>query len=99
MSLPKYMQKSDSPQVKGRKQEKIARNTINSGATWFDKGDIEVKDSNDQYRVDTKKVTLQKGYTISLKAVDKFYKESCPQTPVLMIYLGGYIIKAIIQKE
>ena len=96
--LPKYLTKSeDTAQVKGRKYEKIARNTINSGAVFFDKGDLEVKDGNDQYRVDTKLVTEQKGYTFSLKHIDKFYKESMPQTPVYIIKIGKYRIKCIVE--
>lgn len=96
--IPKYLNKSDTPQVKGRKQEKIARQTVNSGAVFFDKADLEVKDSNDEYRVDVKKVTLQKSFNLSLKAIDKFYKESSPQTPVFMIYIGDYIVKAIVER-
>ena len=87
-----------SPQKKGRQQEKIARQTINSGTIFFDKGDLEVKDSNDSYRVDTKKVVLQKSYTLSLKDIEKFYRESSPQTPVYLIYIGDYCIKAIVER-
>ena len=98
--LPKYLTKTeDTPQVKGKKYEKIARNTINSGAVFFDKSDIEVKDSNDQYRVDTKLVTTQKGYTFSLKHIDKFYRESMPQTPVYLIDIGDYRVKCIIERK
>jgi hypothetical protein len=90
--------KEDSPQKKGRKQEKIARQTINSGTFFFDKGDLEVKDSDDQYRVDTKKVVLQKSYTLSLKEIEKFYHESSPQTPVYLIYIGDFCLKAIVER-
>lgn len=95
--FPSYLTEK-SPQVKGRKQEKIARQTLNSGAGWFDKADLEVRDDSDEYRVDVKKVVLQKSYTLSLKDVEKFYRESSPQTPVYMIYLGDYCIKAIVER-
>ena len=97
--LPSYLtKKSDSPQKQGRKQEKIARQTVNSGAVFFDKGDLEIKDSNDEYRVDVKKVILQKSFQFTLKDIDKFNKQSSPQTPVYMIYIGDYVIKAIVER-
>ena len=95
--FPNYLIEK-SPQVKGRKQEKIARQTINSGSTFIDKADLEVKDNDDSYRVDVKKVVLQKSYTLSLKDVEKFYRESSPQTPVYLIYIGDYCIKAIVER-
>ena len=96
--LPSYLTE-ETPQKKGRKQEKIARQTINSGGScFFDKADLEVKGSDDNYRVDVKKVVLQKSYTLSLKDVEKFYRESSPQTPVYLIYIGDYCIKAIVER-
>jgi hypothetical protein len=99
MPLPGFFtKKEDSPQLKGRKFEKIARNTINSGSGFMDKADLEVKDSLDGYRVDTKLVTERKNYTFSLKHIDKFYKECAPQTPVYLIRIGQYELKCIIRR-
>lgn len=86
-----------TPQVKGRKQEKIARQTINSGTFFFDKADLEVKDSNDQYRVDVK-YTERKSYSFTIKGLDKFYAEASPQTPVYIVYIGKYKIKCLVEK-
>ena len=92
-----YLTDSSSPQSKGRKQEKIARQTINSGTVFFDKADLEVKDSNDEYRVDVK-YTENKSYSFKIKDLDKFYSEASPQTPVYIIYLGKYRVKCIVEK-
>lgn len=86
-----------TPQKKGRDQEKIARQTINSDTFFIDKADLEVKDSNDQYRVDVK-YTEKKSFSFSEEKVDKFYKESSPQTPVYLVYLGKYRLKCIVER-
>jgi hypothetical protein len=99
MTLPKYLTKpEDSPQKKGMKREITATRTIASGR-FFEKGDIKVKTSDDEYVVDTKEVVTQKSYTISLRSVDKLYKQVAPKTPVLMIYIGPYLVKAIIERQ
>ena len=95
--LPNYM-KEDSPQKQGRKQEKKATQHINSGAVWFDLGDLTVMETNENYHVDTKKVVLQKGFNLSLKDVDKLYNEAGSKTPMFLIYIGDYLVKAVVQK-
>ena len=97
MTIPNYLNPK-SPQKQGRMQEKKAAQTINSGSLWFSKGDLTVKETDEEYLIDVKKVVLQKGYTISLKEVDKLYKQSGKKTPVLLVYLGPYVIKGIIQR-
>jgi hypothetical protein len=97
MNLPKYLT-PDSPQKKGRKQEKKACQTINSGALYFDPRDLFVTTSNEDYLVDTKKITLQKSFQFSLKDIEKFYKQSGKKTPAYLIYIGDYVVKCIIQK-
>lgn len=97
MAILKYLF-NDSPQKQGRKHERKVRQTIASGATWFDKGDLEVKESNETYLVDTKKVVTQKTYKLSLKEIDKFYKDAGSKIPVYMIYIGDYCLKCIIQR-
>lgn len=95
--LPKYLQ-DESFQKKGRLQEKKAALSINSGSVWFSKGDLTVKETDETYHVDVKTVVKQKSFKLSLKDVDKIWNDSGVKTPVIMVYLGDYIIKGIVQK-
>ena len=95
---PKYLDDT-SPQKKGRLREKKACQTINSGATFIEKGDLIVTETDEDYCVDTKDVSVQKVFQLSLKNIDKFYKQAIPKTPVIMIFMGDYIIRALIQKK
>ena len=98
MNLPKYLN-PDSPQKKGRKQEKKACQTINSGTLWFDKGDLKVNETDEKYLVDVKTVVTQKSFKINLEDVEKLHKQAGLKTPVLLIYIGDYIIKSFIQRK
>ena len=89
----------ESPSKQGRQQEKKARLHINSGAVWFDKNDLTVVEANETYEVDVKKVVKQKSFTFSLEKLDSFYKNSVPKTPIYLIYIGDYVIKAVIQRS
>lgn len=95
--IPKYL-KTESLSKQGRNQETIARKHINSGAVWFDQYDLTVTNVDENYLIDVKKVITQKSFNISLKHIDKLYKVAIPKTPMLLIYLGNYVIKAIIQR-
>lgn len=97
MGLPRYLD-PESPQKQGRKQEKKATQNINSGAVWFDPGDLKVKESTENYLVDVKKVVLQKSFAINLSDIEKLHKQAKLKTPVLLIYMGDYVIKGIIQR-
>ena len=97
MTIPKYL-RPDSPQKIGRKKEKKATQTINSGAIWFDKGDVQVKGTDENYHVDVKTVVTQKSYKVLLKDVEKIHREAGIKTPVILIYMGPYVIKSIIQR-
>lgn len=97
MTIPNYLI-PDSPQKKGRKQEKIATQQINSGAVWFSPGDLKVNETTEEYLIDVKKVVLQKSYQINLKDVEKLHNQAKTKTPVLLIYIGDYVIKGIIQR-
>jgi len=95
--IPKYL-KPENPQRLGRKQEKKATQTIDSGRIWFDPADLKVKESNENYLIDVKTVVKQKSFTIKLKDVEKLHKQAGIKTPVLLIYLGNFVIKGIIQR-
>lgn len=97
MSLPKYLN-PDSPSKQGRKQEKKATQQINSGAVWFSPADLKVKETTEEYLVDVKKVVTQKSYSLNLKEVEKLHKQAGLKTPVFLIYIGDYVVKAVIQK-
>jgi len=96
MPIPKYL-REETPQKKGLRREKKACQTINSGRVWFDKGDLAVKESDEEYCVDVK--DAEKQFVFVLKKIDKFYKEASPRTPVILTYLGPFIIKSIITRK
>ena len=93
---PNYLS-SDSPQKKGFKQEKKARQTISSGRMYFDPADLNVTESTEDYLIDVKKVVLQKSYQLKLEDVEKLYSQAKTKTPVFLIYIGDYVVKAIVQ--
>jgi len=95
--LPNYLN-LDSPQKKGRKQEKKACQTINSGTVWFDKGDLKVTETDEDYLVDVKTVVTQKSFKVNLEDVKKIHRQAGVKTPVLLIYIGDYVIKGVIQR-
>jgi len=95
--LPNYL-KPDSPQKQGRTQEKKAKQHINSGAVWFDPGDLTVTEGNLNYFVDVKKVVSQKSYKINLEDVEKIHSQAGTKIPMLMVYIGDYVIKGSIQR-
>ena len=95
---PKYLIE-ESHQMKGRRQEKKAALSINSGSIWIDKGDLEVKDGNEKYHVDVKTVLKQKSYKLSLTEIDNIWNDAGTKTPVFLVYIGDYVIKCIVQKE
>lgn len=97
MTIPRYLN-PESPQKQGRKQEKKAVQNINSGTVWFDKGDLKVNETDENYLVDVKKVVLQKSYTLTLEDVKKIHKQAGIKTPVILIYMGNYVIKGIVQR-
>lgn len=98
MSLPKYLN-PDSPAKKGRKQEKIATQTINSGTLHFDPRDLKVNTTDEDYLVDVKLACTQKQVTIKLDDVEKFHRQAKLKTPVYLLYLGDFVIKCIIQRK
>ena len=101
MSLPKYLNKEDSPQKQGRKQEKRARQHINSGAVWFDQFDLDQLSDKGNFLIDVKKAVKQKQVAISEVKVKKLFTRAMDEnkTPAYLIYLGDYIIKAIVEKN
>ena len=97
MPIPNYL-KPDSPQKQGRKQEKKATQNINSGAVWFDPADLNVVETTEKYLVDVKKVVLQKSYTLNLEEIEKLHKQAKLKTPIFLIYIGNYVVKAVVQR-
>ena len=93
--LPKYLQKQ-SPQKKGRKQEKKARKHINSGAVWFDKYDLSTK----EFLIDVKR-TEKESIKLSLQKLRELYDESVNQgkTGAMLIYIGDLLLQLTIKKR
>jgi hypothetical protein len=98
MPIPSYLN-PDSPSKKGRKQEKIAKQTINSGTLYFDPRDLKVETSDENYLVDVKLAVIQKQITLKLEDIEKFHKQAKLKTPVYLLYIGDFVIKAIIQRK
>jgi hypothetical protein len=96
--IPKYLTE-ESNAKKGRKQEKKATQQINSGTLYFSPRDLVVKETDEDYLVDTKLVVTQKSITLKLDDVEKFHRQAKLKTPVYLIYLGNFIIKAVIQRR
>ena len=85
---------------KGRKFEDKVRKTINSGATWFDKGDL----STDEYLIECK-FTEKKGFKITTKILKKLWEEALEANKLPFLTIGikdditTWIIKANIEKR
>ena len=87
MGLPKYMKKKDAPRKKGQKGEKQAKETLNSGATWFSKGDLKYENC----LVEVKK-TDKKSFRITTQLIKKIINEAytVKKEPVIMIEFPEY---------
>lgn len=100
-NLPSYMNdKEDSPSKRGRKQENKARLHINSGAVWFDKGDLSVKEGADKYLLDVKH-TNGKTFTLNKLKCAKLFEMamSKQKIPAYLIYFGdSFIVKCVIER-
>ena len=99
MRVPKYLKKEISNTKRGEKREEIALKTINSGRTPFSKGDI----SMDDFVIDVKD-TLKSQYILKLKDIEKLHNDANPlgqkpKTGALIIYMGDYILKVLIEKN
>jgi len=85
---------------KGRKYEDRVKKTINSGALWFDKGDLKTSD-----HVIECKFTEKKGFRISTKILEKIWNEAleAQKLPALVIGIkdGKYLwtLNVSIKKE
>lgn len=89
---PKFLEE-ETPQKSGRKREDIARKHINSGAVWFDFGDLSV---GEDVVLDVKE--RKKSFTLSLSEVDKFYKRVAPRSPGYLVYLGEYVLHISVMR-
>jgi len=76
------MSSKKTNKYKGIKFEDKVTKTIASGGLWFDKGDISYKN----YLIETK-YSERKGYRITLKLLEKIWRESLElnKEPVLII--------------
>ena len=94
------MKKKNSSKKLGQKFEERVQKTINSGALWFDKGDLKTAD----YVIETK-YTEKKGYRITTKLLKKLWKDSLEanKLPLLTIGIkdeeGIWMLKVIINRE
>lgn len=93
--IPKYLKPENSKQI-GKKGEKKARQTIASGALWFDKGDWEI----DRYLIEVK-TTKKKSFRVLYKTLEKIFNEahSIGKEPALIIQIKDLIFKGIVVKK
>ena len=68
---------------KGNKFEKKVQRTINSGALWFQKGDLQTKD----YVIEAK-YTEKKGYRISTKLLKKLWEDALDANKLPLLTIG-----------
>ena len=92
--IPKYLQQNVKRQ--GQRAEKKARQTINSGSLWFDKGDLQTN----KYLIEVKH-TSKKGFRITTSLLEKLVDEahSIHKDPLLVIYIGKFKVIAKIEKN
>ena len=92
--IPKYLQQNVKRQ--GQKAEKKAKRTLNSGALWFDKGDLKTN----KYLIEVKH-TNKKSFRITDKLLSKLINEaySIHKEPLLIIYINKYKVTAKIEKN
>ncbi len=68
---------------KGNKFEKKVQRTINSGALWFDKGDLRTKD----YVIEAK-YTEKKGFRITTKLLKKLWEDALEANKLPLLTIG-----------
>jgi len=92
--IPKYLQRNVKRQ--GQKAEKRVKRTLNSGALWFDKGDLKTS----KYLIEVKH-TNKKGFRITDKLLRKLIDEaySVHKEPLLIIYIGNYKVISRIERN
>jgi len=91
---PNYLTGKENTRKKGKQGEDLVRDTINSGALWFDKGDQKSKN----YLIEVKK-TDKKGFRISTKLIDKIVREAytVKKEPLIVIVLPNHILHVRIK--
>ena len=67
----------------GQKFEKKVQKTINSGALWFNKGDLQTKD----YVIEAK-YTEKKGYRITTKLLKKLWEDALEANKLPLLTIG-----------
>lgn len=77
------MKRKTPNKIKGQIFEDKVKKTINSGACWFDKGDL--KDSD--YIIDTK-ITDKKSYRITSKTVRKLWDDALDANKLPKLIIG-----------
>ena len=85
---------------KGRKFEGKVAKTLNSGALWFDKGDLKTSD----YIIEVK-YTEKKSYRITTKLLKKLWDDALEANKLPLLTIGIqdgkelWMMKVIIEKE
>lgn len=85
---------------KGRKFEDKVQKTINSGAFWFDKGDLK----SDEYFIECK-YTEKKGFRITTKMLEKLWNDALDSNKLPVIVIGikngnqKFVLKGKLEKE
>lgn len=85
---------------KGKKFENKIQKTINSGAMWFDKGDLKT----DEYVIEAK-YTEKKGFRISTKILNKLWNDALEANKFPLLTIGIkednclWMLKVTINRE
>jgi len=77
------MKKQNKSQSKGKKFEDKCQKTINSGALWFQKGDLDYQG----FCIDSK-FTEKKGFRLTLTILEKLWNESLDVGKEPLIEIG-----------
>ena len=92
--MPKYLTGKGNTRKKGKKGENLVKDTINSGALWFKKGDLDAKD----FLIEVKK-TDKKGFRITNKLIEKVVREAytVKKEPLIVLVLPNHILHVRIK--
>lgn len=77
------MKNQKANKKKGQKFENYVQKSINSGALWFDKGDLK----NEDYIIECK-FTEKKSYRITAKLLEKLFEEACDANKLPRLVIG-----------
>ncbi len=90
------MNKKTPTRKKGRKGEQVAKDSINSGALWFAKGDIKY----DNCLVEVK-TTEKKSFGVTKRLLEKVSREAyaIKKEPLIVIVFPEFIVECHVKQR